>query len=377
MNTRAAALIFVLAWSMAASTAPLPTVSWTCAMHPDIVEGTKGTCPVCKMDLVPVRLAVIWTCPVHAVIEQDTSGTCRICGRDLVQSSRALTFTCAGHPEINQIDPGRCPDGQPMSAKYTARPHGDHNPKHGGLFFMAPDSWHHIEGTYPAAGRFRIYIYDDYSIPLSMSAARKIRGRLVTKEVFDASRNASRELAAAPLVLARDGAYFEARIESLRPPAQMTAKISFNAVDKESRFDFNFPAYSRDVNTPAPAPAGASTPAPLAKSDDRTLAALLADLRARDKEAAALVNNGPFGGLYVPALRAKDVALEIQALLAQQATASGTQRQALEAHVKQLVVAAYQLDNFGDLGDAKKIREAYLSFSTAVTAIGSLAEARP
>jgi hypothetical protein len=156
----------------------------------------------------------------------------------------------------------------------------------------------------------------------------------------------------------------------------MTAKISFTAGDKDSRFDFTFPAYSKDVSPSAAALAAAPTTDRLPKADSMTLAALLADLRARDKEAAALVANGPFGGLYVPALRAKDVALAIQALLARQETGPSARRNALETHVKQLVVAAYQLDNFGDLGNAEKIREAYLSFSTAVTAIGSLVEGR-
>jgi hypothetical protein len=307
MNARALALLFVLA----VSTPAVPPISWTCPMHPDIVESQKGACPICKMELVPVRLAAMWTCPVHGVIEQDTPGACRICGRNLVQATRTLTFTCAGHPEISQIDPGHCADGTPMTAKYTSRPHGDHNPKHGGLFFMAPDSWHHIEGTYPEAGRFRVYIYDDYTKPLSLAAARKVRGRLVTKEVFDAATHSTRELASAPLVLARNGAFFEARMNSLALPAQMTAKISFGADDKESRFDFSFPAYSKDVNAPAPAVAAVSKPtgAPVTKAT----AALVADLKARDKEVAALVNTGAFGGLYVPALQAKDLALEIQA----------------------------------------------------------------
>jgi hypothetical protein len=309
---------------------------------------------------------------VHGVIEQDAPGKCRICARDLIQATRALTFTCAGHPEVSQVDPGRCADGTPMTAKYTPRPHGDHNPKHGGLFFMAPDSWHHIEGAYPEAGRFRVYIYDDYTRPLSPAAARKVRGRIVTKEVFDASRNSSRELASAPLVLARNGAFFEARISPLALPAQMTAKISFGADDKESRFDFSFPAYSKDVSAPVPPVAAGSKPA--AGPVTKAMAALVTDLKARDKEVAGLVNTRAFGGLYVPALQAKDLALEIQA---RQDSAPSAQRQALDAHVKQLVVAAYQLDNFGDLGDAEKIADAYRSFSTAVTAIGSLLEARP
>ena len=217
-----------------------------------------------------------------------------------------------------------------------------------------------------------MYIYDDYTKPLSLAAARKVRGRLVTKEVFDASTHSTRELASAPLVLARNGAFFEARINPLALPAQMTAKISFGADDKESRFDFSFPAYSKDVSAPAPAVAAVSKPAAVPVT--KAMAALLTDLKARDKEVAALVNTGAFGGLYVPALQAKDLALEIQA---RQDAAPSAQRQAIDAHVKQLVVAAYQLDNFGDLGDAEKIGDAYRSFSTAVTAIGSLLEARP
>jgi hypothetical protein len=378
MSARALALIFVLA----VTTAPLPPISWTCPMHPDIVESSKGACPICRMELVPVRLVSVWTCPVHGVIEQETPGQCRICGRDLIQATRALTFTCKGQPDINQTEPGRCANGTPMSARYTPRPHGDHNPRHGGLFFMAPDSWHHIEGTYPEAGRFRVYLYDDYTRPLSLAAARQVRGRIFTKEVFDPSSKTVRELGAAPLVMARDGAYFEARLDGLQLPAQMTAKISFAADGKESRFDFSFPAYSRDVNAPAPPlsaapkPVTASLPKAtgMPKASGVPVAALLAELNARENEVATLVTTGAFGGLYVPALRAKDVALEIQS---RQKAQAGVQREAIDAHVKQLVVASYQLDNFGDLGDAEKVRDAFRTFSTAVEALNSLLEVHP
>jgi hypothetical protein len=240
---------------------------------------------------------------------------------------------------------------------------------------MASDSWHHIEGTYPAAGRFRVYIYDNYTKPLSMSLARQVRGRLVTKEVFDASTHTSRELAATSLVLARNGAYFEARLDPLALPAQMTVKISFEPGEKENRFDFTFPAYSKDV--PAPTLASASPPAkinPAARTAAAPVMALLNELRTRDQEVAALVKSGAFGGLYVPAFQAKDLALQIQA---RQDAAPGPQQEALEAHVKQLVTAAYQLDDYGDLGDAQKIGDAYHAFSTAVAAIGSLLQARP
>ena len=37
--------------SAAAARESLPPISYTCPMHPEIVEDKKGTCPICKMDL--------------------------------------------------------------------------------------------------------------------------------------------------------------------------------------------------------------------------------------------------------------------------------------------------------------------------------------
>ena len=82
--------------------ADLPPILGTCPMHPDVVDDHRGTCPICKMALVPIRLALVWTCPVHGVIEQDRPGKCRICSRDLVQTTRSVTFTCSGQPEAGQ-----------------------------------------------------------------------------------------------------------------------------------------------------------------------------------------------------------------------------------------------------------------------------------
>jgi len=371
-------LVFAQRANTAAAVAKLPPISWTCPMHPDVVDDHKGQCPICKMALIPVRLAAVWTCPIHAVIEQDHPGKCRICGRDLIQTTRALTFTCAGRADLSQLDPGKCPDGTPMMPKYSPRPHGDHNPRHGGLFFMAPDNWHHIEGTYPSPGQFRVYLYDDYTRPLPVAQARKVRGRVVTKEIFDPAAKTNRELSSAPLVLARNGAFLEARIDPLSLPAQMTAKISFGPEDKESRFDFSFPAFSKDVVVPvAPQTSGTATP-PAAPGVEKNAvdigptASLMSDLKARDEEVASLVKTGSYGGIYVPALRAKDLALEIQSR-----QGSSPQKQAIEVHVKQLVVAAYELDNYGDLGDSEKISAAYRDFSSAVSALSSLLAARP
>ena len=389
MNARVFAIVVAAIVFATAAAAQLPAISWTCPMHPDVLEAKKGACSICGMDLVPVRLVLVYTCPVHAVIEQPKPGKCRICSRDLVQKTAALTFTCAGNRDVSQIEPGKCADGSAMVPRYTPRAHGDHNPKHGGIFFMAPDNWHHLEGTYPAPGRFRVYVYDDFSKPLSTAQARKVRGRVVTKEAFDPKTGTTRELASTPLVLARNGAFFEARIEPLALPAKMTAKISFTSDDKESRFDFAFPAYS---STSAPPAQTASQPSrrcarppsriPRRDSSADTLggqAHLVCSRRlafARRSESAkreveSLLKSGALGGIYVPAL---------------QSQGSGA-RDSDECSPPQIRTPSSRASSrscspptssttYGDLGDAEKAQEAFRSMSAAVAQLDSLVSER-
>ena len=46
--------------------------------------------------------------------------------------------------------------------------HMDHTPRQGGTVFMAPDSFHHIEATYPEDGIFRLYATDNYREPVDV-----------------------------------------------------------------------------------------------------------------------------------------------------------------------------------------------------------------
>lgn len=89
-------------------------------------------------------------------------------------------------------------------------------------------------------------------------------------------------------------------------------------------------------------------------------------MKARSKEIDSLLKSGVVGAIYVPALQAKDLALEIQA------AQPPANQDAIEASVKQIVLSAYQLDNYGDLGDAEKAREAFRGMGIAIAQLESL-----
>src|SRR2546425_1268301 len=154
------------AWALAQGRL-LPPLSWTCPMHAEVVDDQSGACPICKMPLVPVRLELVWSCQLHLDLTEQQAGRCRICGRQLVKIIKALSFTCPVHPKVNDVTPGRCPiDKRPLVAKSSLPPHGDHTPKHGGIFIMAPNNWH-VEATHPAPAQFRLYVYDESSRPFT------------------------------------------------------------------------------------------------------------------------------------------------------------------------------------------------------------------
>src|SRR5712691_4352516 len=385
----------------------LPPITWACPMngtlmpdgtiHADVYEDAKGNCPICKMALTAVRLDSIWTCPVHSVIAEKGPGKCPLDHRDLVRVTVAMSWTCAGHPEIDQLTPGQCPDGSARSVKYTPRPHGNHNPQHGGQFFMAADNWHHLEGAYPQAGVVRIYLYDDYTKPLPDAQVKLVRGRIVTKESLDPVTHNRKEVAF-PLVLSRDRRYLEARVDTRRLPAPMAAKITFKSDGPENRFDFTFPEFSKDpgaasalakaaarvspastkptpakpastqaASTQPAAPAAVSAPASAAavarlasaQSLPASIEEMVAQLTMTNRQIKGLIEAGAFTDIWVPAFQAKDLGLAMDARSAQLPT---YKRRILEPAIKRLLRAAWLLDAVGDIGNRDQITGAYADF---------------
>jgi hypothetical protein len=346
--------------------AALPPVSFTCPMHPDVIEDKEGICPVCRMALVPVRLDTAFSCPVHTSVIETEPGTCRICRRHLVQITVSLYWTCAGHPDVHEVSPGACADGQMRVSARERRAHGDHNPRHGGQFFMAPDNWHHLEGTYPSPGVFRVFLYDDFTRPLSL---RGVTGRAVTAEVYDQSTQRYKDVTTFPLAPAKTGRYLEAHVTT-RLPAQITAKVKFEANGPEHRFDFSFPAYTREavpgappVVTAPPALSAAQTEAAPAEDAPESADALLAAIKAGSAQVDELLKQGALAQLYIPALATKDSALALEGHASELPEG---RRSAASAAVRRIVLAAWLIDLYGDLGDKPRLADACQSFAGGV-----------
>ena len=388
-----ALLVLILAGGVSAQRGgqvrQLPPVSMTCPMHPDVIESRPGNCPVCRMSLVPVRLDTSWICPIHTHTTSDKAGSCPICGRPLVEARVAVTYTCSAQPGIDRLDPGTCPDGSPTVARRTLRPHGNHNPQHGGQFFMAADNWHHVEGTYPRAGVFRLYVYDDYARPLSAANLRKVAARVVTEERYDAKTRTTTDIKSFPLRPSRDAAYLEARVTGAALPSEMTAKIKIKPESPEYRFDFTFAAVTREppratvaaarsTSTNRPSSAGANPAAALTASPDpaaqgalpaatpipETMPEILAHLNARNVEIRNLIRDGNFAAVWVPAFQAKDLAVALEPHIGHLSPAA---REAAEPALQRLVRFAWLLDAFGDLGNRQQVEDAYAAFARAAS----------
>jgi Heavy metal binding domain len=226
----------------------LPPLSWSCPMHPEVVDDKAGACPICKMTLMPVRLALVWSCPKHTEVTAAAAGTCKICGRPLARVTKALSWACPVHAKVDLLEPGRCPVcGRTLRTKYSRRPHGDHNPKHGGNFFMAPNNWH-LEATHPAREVVRLYVYNEYSdpfIPAGFSARATLPSPAAGRGVGADVSIPFRRLGAHTLL--------EARIPALALPASFIVMVRFQPSDPEYQFNFDFYDYSREPVARPPA----------------------------------------------------------------------------------------------------------------------------
>jgi hypothetical protein len=113
--------------------------------------------------------------------------------------------------------------------------HMDHNPKHGGTFFMALNQRHHLEGVLLPAARFRVYLYDSHTRPVDPVELRRAKGIVQWGEAEDAPL--------VPLTVAGNGQYLEAVWEGdLRLPIVLTLRLSLPGGSPDTNPElFTFP----------------------------------------------------------------------------------------------------------------------------------------
>ena len=261
----------------------------------------------------------------------------------------------------------------------AAGAHMDHSPQHGGTVFMAPDSFHHIEGTFPEPGLFRLYATDNYREPVDVSTWT---GRAVTLEEYDEATDEFVEVSAFDLFPSPDGAFLEALIPTSDPnydaPAEFAAKVIFQDDFPAERFDFIFGALTTEeavADALPPAVFGGDTPeaVPLAQrilpDIPDTAFGIAAEIASRDQQIQDLIARGAFTEIFIPALQAKELALALQRAATDLPAASGNQ---IRIAVRHLVRSAYLLDWYGDLGNKNNVDNAYAVFGGAVGEINAV-----
>ena len=265
----------------------------------------------------------------------------------------------------------------------AAGAHMDHSPQHGGTVFMAPDSFHHIEGTFPEPGLFRLYATDNYREPVDVSGWT---GRAVTLEEYDEATDEFVEIRAFDLFPSPDGAFLEALIPTSDPnyeaPAEFAAKVIFQEDFPAERFDFIFASLTTeaaiaDALPPAVFGGGAPEAIPLAQrilpDIPDSAFGIAAEIALRDQQIQELIARGAFTEIFIPALQAKELALALQQAATDLPAASGNQ---VRIAVRHLVRSAYLLDWYGDLGNKNNVDSAYAIFGGAVGEINAVYDIR-
>lgn len=68
---------------------------WTCGMHPHVIQDEPGQCPICGMDLTPMK--------------GGKTSEASHAGHDHSLAENSMQWTCPDHPSIVESEPGICP----------------------------------------------------------------------------------------------------------------------------------------------------------------------------------------------------------------------------------------------------------------------------
>jgi|SRR5665213_1151777 len=132
------------------------------------------------------------------------------------------------------------PRGASALSVSQQKPHRNHNPKHGGTFFMSMDSKHHLEGTFGSPGIFRVYLYDAYTDPLSEAEMKKVHGSIQIGETDSGP--------VIPLIPGSKKETLEANLgDRVRFPVTISLRLYLPGMDSSAKpelFNFKFAEFT-------------------------------------------------------------------------------------------------------------------------------------
>ncbi|MDE2924101.1 MAG: hypothetical protein OYL92_08805 [Acidobacteriota bacterium] len=289
--------------------------------------------------------------------------------RDEPQTRGGMLAAGLGGTDLPAGGEGRgVPGIAPNPADPNAAAHMDHNPLHGGQFFMAANNYHHLEGALPRPGEFRLYIYDDFKQPVD---PRNFGGDVVFEawneetERWDETRYPM-----APLI---GNQYLLSEIpEEL--PSEFFAHVWL--AGEQQRYDFYFEETT--VEPPAGASRGGGViragphsherPPMTIPEDPLSIMALMALKRDRVR---TQIETGEWLTLYVPAFDARDLA---EVLLDRLTGLSARQRGRARQAIGRVMQSAAELDRSGDLADRARAQRAFERFDAGVRELDDLIE---
>ena len=121
--------------------------------------------------------------------------------------------------------------------------HEDHNTRHGGQFFMAPDGIHHLEGTLVGGRELRIYFYDDRTRPVPAK-----RFEPVTTLSLDQLDERGRELGhprRLAATIGEDGRYLSTTVPAnAGHQLYFSVWVKFPSLAEPALFNFHFRRHS-------------------------------------------------------------------------------------------------------------------------------------
>ncbi len=151
----------------------------------------------------------------------------------------STVYVCPMACEKDKVhyEPGQCPVCE-MDLVEPSQAHADHSPKHGGVFFMAPNKWHHLEGVVPSASELRIYLDNNFTKPISAKAY--VEGTYADVVGLNQQKEAMGDPVRLTFRLAPDGSYLTTSIpKEVRFPLSVTAWIKFDRT-RADLFNFTF-----------------------------------------------------------------------------------------------------------------------------------------